>query len=234
MFASARAILSAIEIFPFSSSVFRNAIHMQAVSETNTGDIKAKKLDLEMNCSLAAAKLLFAILAGQDYKSLSNDSPDEDQELHDLLTTQSPDMPLVPVFREVLAQADFLDIPFVPQLSIELLYSLGRLGKYHSLSSFTIAVQLGHVALAKFAVKRMAGLPSPLAFEEPTVRNLQSDAWRLLIHAYHKVIGPAQSIVKRQWNNRNDKYEHVTIEASTAWVGDAAQWKLLSEAIVFK
>jgi hypothetical protein len=228
MFAGARAILSAIKLFPFSSSVLRDAIHMQAVSENNTGDTKAKKLDLEINCSLAAAKLLFAILAGRDYKSLSSTSSDEDKELHDLFTKQSSDIPLVPVLREFLAQPDFLDIPFVPRLSIELLYSLGRLGKYHSLSTFTIAVQLGHVALAKFAVKRMVGLPNPLVFDESTVRNLQLDAWRLLVQAYHKVVGPVQSLNKYDWARK----EWAGMQGCTAWVGDAAQWKLLSEAIL--
>lgn len=201
MFAGTRALLSAIGLFPFSSSVLRDAIYMQAVSESNTGDIKAKKLDLQMNCSLGAAKLLFAILAGRDYKSLSSTSSEEDHELRDLLTKQSSDIPLVPVLREVLAQADFLDIPFVPQLSIELLYSLGRLGKYHSLSTFAIAVELGHIALAKFAVKRMIGLPSPLAFANFTVRKLQLDAWRILIQAYHKVIGPVQKLYKYKYNS---------------------------------
>ncbi|KAG7531093.1 hypothetical protein FFLO_04587 [Filobasidium floriforme] len=216
------------------SSVFRDAIHMQALSESNTGGIKAKKLDLEMKCSLVAAKLLFALLAGQDYKSLASTSPNNDQELRDLLTTQNRDIPLVPVFRDVLAQADFLDIPFVPQLLVSMLSPIGHLGMHQSISAFAIAVQLGHVALAKFAVERMVGLPNPLAFEDSTVRNLQMDAWRILIQAYHKAIVPAQSLYKREFNGISRAYEYVTTQASPAWIGDAKQWKLLSEAIVFK
>jgi hypothetical protein len=148
------------------------------------------------------------------------------------LTTQKPDIPLVPVLRDVLAQADFLDIPLVHQLLVAMLFSIGRLGKHQSISAFAIAFKLGHAALAEFAVERMVGLPSPLVFGNSTVQSLGLDAWRCLIRAYHKVLVPAQSLCVEKWNSSKQTYEYEAIKASTAWTGDSPQWKLLSEAII--
>lgn len=197
------------------------SVNSQKVGSTvSTGNVQHT-----INGSLEGAAWFFGILDGADLDTLTNTDLKMDDKWMRYLGTymgcHSAGVPSPSPLAEALILADFYDIPFFPRLMIEVLWQLARLGKFYALSSFTVATELGDLDLAKFAVKKMEGLPSPLLFDKDTAEAMGTGAYWCLVAAYSVAI------------NGNDPHGYRR-SYGDHWTGSAAQWRAMAEGLRFE
>lgn len=152
-------------------------------------------------------------------------SPDETS-LGSLTSSEDATTPTPNVLRHVLRSADFYDFPFFPRLMKEILYELADKGTTYALSAASIAIDQRDSMMAKYAIKHMRGLPSPLAFDKLTVQAIGLDVWWCLVDAYRGTIADARTTVQGHY--------HQTHEVAISWIGDSTQWASIANAIVFE
>lgn len=206
------------------SSVLRDAFHMQSLSGSASDKQAIKNTDVELNCTAGQAKWLFGILEGKGLDDLAEStmafSPDE-MSLGSLMSSEDATTPSPVVLRHVLRSADFYDLPFFPRLVKEIVYELADRGTTYALSAAAVAIDQRDAKMAKYTIKRMTGLPSPLAFDKLTVQSIGLDVWWCIVDAYRRIVADARTTKRDQ-------------RMPVAWSGDALQWASIADAIVFE
>jgi hypothetical protein len=141
---------------------------MQSLSGGASDKQAIKNAEIELNCTAGQAKWLFGILEGKGLDSLVGSTMGfyaGGKPLGSLMSSEDFATPSPIVLRHLLRLADFYDFPFFPRLMREILYELAAKGTAYALSAAAIAVDLRNLELARHAIKRMVGLPSPLVFD---------------------------------------------------------------------
>jgi hypothetical protein len=217
----------------FPSPVLRDAFHMQSLADKSLTDAQTTGLDKpsskflpDIHGSLGAAIWFFAALEGLELSLLTDTHLNHWSMVTYLTEYMSSELPWIPCpkyLSEALELGDFYDISLFPRLMTEMLWKLARIGKFFALSSFTIAVQLRDLDLAKFAVKRMEGLPRPSLFPKGTAEAMGAGPWWCLVAAYERAIIGNSS--------HHPAYRSYQADERT---GSAAEWRTMAEAFRFE
>ncbi|KAG7531094.1 hypothetical protein FFLO_04588 [Filobasidium floriforme] len=212
------------------SSVLRDAFHMQSLSGGASDKQAIKNAEIELNCTAGQAKWLFGILEGKGLNDLKESTmrfSSVGPSLGSLMSSEDATTPSPIVLRHVLRSADFYDFPFFPRIMKEVLYELADKGTAYALSAAAMAIDQRDLKMARYAIKHMGGLPSPLAFDKLAVQAIGLDVWWCLVDAYRRTIADARTSVRVH-------YDTQTQEVAVPWSGDLTQWTSIANAIVFE